>query len=127
MLARFDWPQAHEDDAERAVRAGLALVEEIARLEPRAAVRLQARIGIANGRVVVGDLVGAGASREEAVVGDGPNLAAHLQVLAEPGGVVIGEAMRRLLGGLFQLDDLEAPAAEGFAEPLVAYQALARA
>jgi class 3 adenylate cyclase len=84
VLAYFGWPRAHEDDAERAVRAGLALVEAIARLEPQAGVRLRARIGIATGQVIVGDLVGAGASRDEAVVGELPNLAARLQALAAP-------------------------------------------
>jgi class 3 adenylate cyclase/predicted ATPase len=122
VLAYFGWPQAHEDDAERAVRAGLQLVEAITRLEPDAAVRLQARIGIATGRVVVGDLVGEGASREEAVVGDVPNLAARLQALAEPGMVVIGEATHRLLGGLFQVDDLGPQQLKGFAEPLAVWR-----
>jgi class 3 adenylate cyclase len=106
VVAYFGWPRAHEDDAERAVRAGLQLVETIARLQPHVDVRLQARIGIATGPAVVGDLIGEGASREEAVVGDVPNLAARLQALAEPGSVVIGAATRRLLGGLFELDDL---------------------
>jgi class 3 adenylate cyclase len=75
-LAYFGWPRAHEDDAERAVRAGLELVEAVARVEPHADVRLHARIGIATGQLVVGDLVGAGATRDEAVVGETPNLAA---------------------------------------------------
>jgi class 3 adenylate cyclase len=76
VLVYFGWPQAHEDDAERAVRAGLALVEAITQLEPHAAVRLQARVGIATGLVVVGDLIGAAEAQERAVVGDTPNLAA---------------------------------------------------
>ena len=122
VLAYFGWPQPHEDDAERAVRAGLELVATVARLKPHTDVRLQARIGIATGQVVVGDLVGAGATRDEAVVGDTPNLAARLQALAEPGMVVIGEATRRLLGGLFQLDDLGPQRLKGFAEPLAAWR-----
>jgi class 3 adenylate cyclase len=122
VLAYFGWPQAHEDDAERAVRAGLGLVQAIAQLEPHAAVRLQARIGIATGRVVVGELVGEGAAREEAVVGEVPNLAARLQALAAPGTVVIGEATRRLLGSVFQLEDLGPQRLKGFAEPLPAWQ-----
>jgi class 3 adenylate cyclase len=78
VVAYFGWPQAHEDDAERAVRAGLALAVAVARVEPRTDVRLQARVGIATGQVVVGDLVGEGEARDEAVVGDTPNLAARL-------------------------------------------------
>jgi class 3 adenylate cyclase len=89
VLAYFGWPRAHEDDAERSVRAGLALVEAIARLEPQAAVRLQARVGIATGLVVVGDLIGDDEAQERAVVGEVPNLAARLQALAAPGSVVI--------------------------------------
>ena len=122
VLAYLGWPRAHEDDAERAVRAGLALVEAVERLEPHADVRLRARIGIATGQVVVGDLVGAGASRDEAVVGDVPNLAARLQSLAKPGAVVISQATRRLVGGLFELDDLGPQRLKGFAEPLVAWR-----
>ena len=122
VLAYFGWPRAHEDDAERAVRAGLTLVEAIARLEPQADVRLRGRIGIATGQVVVGDLVGAGASRDEAVVGEVPNLAARLQALAKPGAVVISQATRRLVGGLFELDDLGPQRLKGFAEPLVAWR-----
>jgi class 3 adenylate cyclase len=121
-LAYFGWPRAHEDDAERAVRAGLELVEAMARLEPGMEVCLQARIGIATGQAVVGDLVGAGASRDEAVVGEVPNLAARLQALAEPGAVVISQATRRLVGGLFELDDLGPRRLKGFAEPLVAWR-----
>jgi class 3 adenylate cyclase/predicted ATPase len=122
VLAYFGWPRAHEDDPERAVGAGLALVEAITRLEPEAGVRLQARIGIATGQVVVGDLVGAGASRDEAVVGEVPNLAARLQGLAAPGAVVISQATRRLVGGLFELDDLGPQRLKGFAEPLAAWR-----
>jgi class 3 adenylate cyclase len=103
VLAYFGWPRAHEDDAERAVRAGLQLVDTIARLEPGADVRLEARVGIATGQVIIGDLVGEGAPRDEAVVGETPNLAARLQALAEPGAVVISQATRRLIGGLFEI------------------------
>ena len=122
VLVYFGWPAAHEDDAERAVRAGLQLVETIARLQPHADVRLQARIGIATGQAVVGDLIGEGASREEAVVGETPNLAARLQALAGPGGVAIGQATRRLLGGLFELEDLGPVRLKGFAEALAAFR-----
>ena len=105
VLAYFGWPVAHEDDAERAVRAALALVEAVASSTP-AGKPLAARVGIATGLVVVGDLMGEGAAREEAVIGETPNLAARLQALAEPGTVVISQATRRLVGGLFELDDL---------------------
>jgi class 3 adenylate cyclase/predicted ATPase len=122
VLAYFGWPRAHEDDAERAVRAGLQLVETIARLEPRADIRLQARVGIATGQVIIGDLVGEGALRDEAVVGDTPNLAARLQASAEPGAVVISQATRRLIGGLFELEDLGQQRLKGFAEPLAVWR-----
>ena len=113
VLAYFGWPQAHEDDAERAVRAGLALVEAVGAAGAPAGARSQARVGIATGLVVVGDLIGEGAAQEEAVVGETPNLAARLQALAEPGSVVIGQATRRLVGGLFELDDLGPQRAQG--------------
>jgi hypothetical protein len=122
VLAYFGWPQAHEDDAERAVRAGLELVDAVAHLEPDARTWLRARIGIATGQVVVGDLVGEGAARDEAVVGETPNLAARLQTLAEPGTVVISQATRRLVGGLFELADLGPRRLKGFAEPLSAWR-----
>src|SRR5918993_5924930 len=122
VLAYFGWPRAHEDDAERAVRAGQALVEAIAELDAHPEVRLQARVGIATGMAVVGDLIGEGASREEAVIGEVPNLAARLQALAEPGCVVIGQATRRLVGGLFELDDLGPRRLKGFAAPLAAWR-----
>jgi class 3 adenylate cyclase len=122
VQAYFGWPRAHEDDAERAVRAGLELVGAIAQLAPLPEVHLRARIGIDTGVVVVGDLIGQGASREEAVVGDVPNLAARLQALAAPGTVVIGETTRRLVGGLFELEDLGPSRLKGFAEPLTLWR-----
>src|SRR5215475_4112865 len=106
VLAYFGYPQAHEHDAERAVRAGLALVEAVPKLATTAGSPLQVRVGIATGLVVVGDLIGAGAAQEQAVVGETPNLAARLQALAEPGAVVIAAATRRLTGGLFDYRDL---------------------
>jgi class 3 adenylate cyclase len=118
VLAYFGWPVAHEDDAERAVRAGLQLVEAVARLDAHPGTRLEARAGIA----IVGDLVGEGAAREEAVVGETPNLAARLQALAAPGTVVISQATRRLVGGLFELADLGPRQLKGFAEPLAAWR-----
>ena len=113
VLAYFGWPQAHEDEAERAVRAGLALIAALARLETPAGEPLAARVGIATGLVMVGELIGEGAAREEAVVGETPNLAARLQTLAAPGSVVISQATRRLLGGLFELEDLGPQAPQG--------------
>src|SRR5262249_18584701 len=119
VLVYFGFPRAHEDDAERAVRAGLAVVEEVRGIA--AADPLQVRIGIATGLVVVGDLIGEGASQEQAVVGETPNLAARLQALAEPGWVVIAAATRRLLGNLFRLQPLGRHEVKGLAEPVEAW------
>jgi class 3 adenylate cyclase/predicted ATPase len=106
VLAYFGYPQAHEHDAERAVLAGLALVEAVPKLITAVSTALQVRIGIATGLVVVGDLIGSGEAQERGVVGDTPNLAARLQALAEPNMVVIADSTRRLLGNLFELRDL---------------------
>jgi class 3 adenylate cyclase/predicted ATPase len=122
VLAYFGWPQAHEDDAERAVRAGLELAAAVGRLKPGDDTPLAARVGIATGLVMVGELIGEGAAREEAVVGDTPNLAARLQALAEPGAVVVAASTRRLLGGLFELTDLGPTRLKGFSEPLAAFR-----
>ena len=124
VLAYFGYPQAHEHDAERAVHAGLALVEAVPKLKTAAGVPLQVRVGIATGVVVVGDLIGSGAAQEQAVVGETPNLAARLQVLAEPNMVVIAEGTRRLLGDLFELQDLGAKDVKGIAGPVRAWAAL---
>ena len=104
VLVYFGYPHAHEDDAERAVRAGLKLVAAVSALKTHAP--LQTRVGIATGLVVVGDLIGSGASQEQAIVGETPNLAARPQGIAEPDTVVIAESTRRLLGNLFELQDL---------------------
>ena len=96
VLAYFGYPQAHEHAAERAIQAGLALIEAVPKLMTAASVPLQARIGIASGLVVVGDLTGAVAAKEQAVVGETPNLAVRLQALAEPGAVVIASSTRKL-------------------------------
>ncbi len=124
VLVYFGYPRAHEDDAERAVRAGLDLVAAVAALDTPARTPLAARVGIATGLVVVGDLVGEGASREQAVVGDTPNLAARLQALAAPGDVVVAPATRRLLGDVFSLRDLGRHDLKGFAEPVEAWAVL---
>src|SRR5271166_98138 len=104
VLIYFGYPQAHEDDAERAVRAGLDLVAAVTDLKTHAP--LQTRVGIATGLVVVGDLIGSGASQEQAIVGKTPNLAARLQGIAAPNTVVISDGTRKLLGNLFELEDL---------------------
>src|SRR5438067_1421814 len=122
VLVYFGYPQAHEDDAERAVRAGLELVDAIGSLKIR--VVLQTRVGIATGLVVVGDLIGSGASQEQAIVGETPNLAARLQGIAQPNGVVISDSTRKLVGNLFELDDLGARDLKGLAESVRAWAAL---
>jgi hypothetical protein len=106
VLVYFGWPQAHEDDAERAVRAGLDLAQTVAALRSAASWALQVRAGIATGQVVVGDLGSQETSDKDSVVGETPNLAARLQSLAEPGSIVISQGTRRLVSGLFELDDL---------------------
>src|SRR5215472_9612714 len=120
VLVYFGYPRAHEDDAEQAVRAGLALVDAVGRLQ--APEPLRVRVGIGTGEVVVGDLITSGDGQERGVVGETPNLAARLQVLAEPGTVVIGPQTRQLLGGLFECRDLGAIEVKGFPEPVHAHQ-----
>src|ERR1700726_944445 len=122
VLVYFGYPQAHEDDAERAVRAGLAVIEAVGRLPARQDLRV--RLGIATGVAVVGDLIGAGAAQERGVVGETPNLAARLQALAMPNTLVIAEATRRQVGGLFDLADLGPQALAGFAEPQPAWRVI---
>ncbi len=124
VLVYFGWPQAHENDAERAVKAGLATVMAVAQLEAPHAGRLTARVGIATGLVVVGDLVGEGAAEEEAVVGETPNFAARLQGLAQPGTVVVGEDTHQLLGALFDTIDLGACELKGFEKLVRAWQVI---
>ena len=99
VLVYFGYPEAHEDDAERAVRAGLAVIDAVGGLAT--AERLNVRLGVASGLVVVGDLIGAGAAQERGVVGETPNLAARLQALAAPGALIIAESTRRQIGSLF--------------------------
>src|SRR5262249_42753270 len=122
VLIYFGYPQAHAEDAERAVRAGLELVAAVGGLKTHAA--LQTRVGIATGLVVVGDLIGSGASQEQAIVGETPNLAARLQGIAEPDRVIIAESTRRLVGNLFELEDLGAKNLKGIAGPVRAWTAL---
>jgi class 3 adenylate cyclase/predicted ATPase len=122
VLAYFGYPRAHEDDAERAVRAGLNLIEELVAL--KAPVVLQVRVGIATGLVVVGDLVGAGEAQERGIIGETPNLAARLQGIAGPNMVVIAEGTRRLLGHLFELQDLGAKELKGIKGSVRAWAAV---
>jgi class 3 adenylate cyclase len=122
VLAYFGYPQAHEDDAERAVRAGLALVGAGTKLDAGSGRALQKRVGIATGLVVVGDLITDDPSHECEVVGETPNLAARLQALAEPDTVVIDSNTRRLLGHLFEYRTLGPLSVKGFADPVAVWQ-----
>jgi class 3 adenylate cyclase/tetratricopeptide (TPR) repeat protein len=121
-LIYFGYPKAHEDDAERAVRAGLALIEAVGKLGVREP--FEVRIGAATGLVVVGDIVGSGEAQERGVVGETPNLAARLQVLAEPDTMVIDASTRRLLGKLFEYSPLGTVSVKGFDNPVPAWQVL---
>src|SRR5499427_9441245 len=120
VLIYFGYPEAHEDDAERAVRAGLAVIDAVGGLATHEA--LNVRLGIASGLVVVGDLIGAGAAQERGVVGETPNLAARLQALAQPGTLVIADSTRRQVGALFEIEDVGLRALAGFAEPQRAWR-----
>jgi class 3 adenylate cyclase/predicted ATPase len=122
VLVYFGYPRAHEDDAERAVRSALSLIEAVSELRTGHDAMLQVRIGIATGVVVVGDLIGEGAAQEQGVVGDTPNLAARLQAMAGPGQVMISQSTRRLTGGLFEYYDLGSVTLKGFANPVQAWQ-----
>ena len=124
ILAYFGWPRASEDAAERAVRAGLAVVTAVNAMLAGTGNLLAARIGIATGLVVVGDLLGEGAAKEEAVTGETPNLAARLQQVADVGTVVIADNTRRLLGDLFELVGLGSLQLKGFAEPIPAWRVI---
>jgi class 3 adenylate cyclase len=120
VLVYFGYPQAHEDDVERAVRAGLELIQAVGGLKSRTS--LQTRVGIATGLVIVGDLIGSGEAQERGIVGETPNLAARLQAGATPGSIAIDPTTRRLLGGLFEFRDLGAIEAKGFDNRVQAYE-----
>jgi class 3 adenylate cyclase len=122
VLAYFGFPHAHEDAAERAVRAALAIVAAMPNLRAADGTPLIARIGIATGLVVVGDIVGTGVAREQSIVGETPNLAARLQGLAGPGEILVSQSTQRLLGRLFGLDDAGTHALKGFAQPVPAWR-----
>ena len=122
VLVYFGYPQAHEDDAERAVRGALELVAAVSGLRTHAP--LQTRVGIATGLVVVGDLVGSGAAQEQAIIGETPNLAARLQGIAEPNAVVIAESTRKLVGNLFELENLGVQELKGISGPVRSWTAV---
>ena len=126
MLVYFGFPQAHEDDAERAVRAGLALVGAVAQLGDGAGMALQVRVGIATGLVVVGDLLGEGPAQEHQAIGETPNLAARLQGLAGPNAVVIDGNTRGLLGELFEYRAFGSVPLKGFSTPVPVWQVTGR-
>jgi class 3 adenylate cyclase len=121
-LVYFGYPEAHEDDAERAVQAGLDLIAAVTAL--KSSVSLQTRVGIATGLVVVGDLIGSGEAQERGIVGETPNLAARLQGIAEPNTLVIADGTRKLLGNLFELQDLGLRDLKGIAAPARAWAGL---
>ena len=122
VLAYFGYPRAHEDAVGQSVRAARAIIEDIASIRRPDGPLLEARAGIATGLVVVGDLVGAGAAREHAIVGETPNLAARLQALAEPNTIFVGETTRQLLGGQFECRARGEHALKGFARPVPVWQ-----
>jgi class 3 adenylate cyclase len=123
VLVYFGYPQAHEDDADRAVRAGLGVIDAVGRLDVKS-VEPQARLGIATGLVVVGDFIGEGSAQEQSVVGETPNLAARLQALAEADTVVIAASTRRLVGDLFEYRDFGTVEIRGIAAPVPVCQVL---
>jgi class 3 adenylate cyclase/predicted ATPase len=123
VLVYFGYPQAHEDDPERAVRAGLGLVDAVGRLDVKS-VKLQSRVGIATGLVVVGDLIGEGSAREQSAVGEPPHLAARLQTMAQPDTVVIAAGTRRLVGDFFEYRELGTVEMNGISAPIPAWHVL---
>ncbi|KAA3631826.1 MAG: hypothetical protein DWQ08_04370, partial [Proteobacteria bacterium] len=129
VLAYFGFPRAHEDDAERAILAGLSVAEAVDELDrgigAERNLELLVRVGIATGAVVVGDLIGEGASQESAVVGETPNLAARLQSMAAPGAVVVSAATHELCAERFDFIDLGLHMVKGIAEPVRAWRPLA--
>jgi class 3 adenylate cyclase len=126
VLAYFGWPRAHEDDAERAVAAALAITDAVARLPSPIGEKLACRVGIATGLVVVGDLVGEGAAQEHAVVGPTPNLAARLQEAGGPGEVMIADTTRRLLGSDFVVETIGERRLKGHDQSVPLFRVLRR-
>ena len=122
VLCYFGWPTAHEDDARRAARSGLDIVQAMKGMRTPDGQELAVRVGVATGLVVVGDLIGEGAAQEEAVVGDTPNLAARLQGIAEPGQVIVAAATMQLLGHDFDISSLGEVELKGIGKALPAWQ-----
>src|SRR5580700_5098719 len=122
VLAYFGFPHAFEDAAERAVRAGIGIRAEIGKIARPDGAALQARVGIATGLVVVGEIIGAGSAQERTIVGETPNLAARLQALAAPDTILISEATQNLVGGLFELESTGEHALKGFSRPVPAWR-----
>jgi class 3 adenylate cyclase/tetratricopeptide (TPR) repeat protein len=126
IVAFFGYPLAHEDEAERSVQAGLEISEAVSRLTTHDGDALAARVGIATGLVIVGDILGQGRTWEQAVVGETPNLAARLQALALPGGVIIADSTKQLAGGFFEYTALGIQELKGFAKPVHAWSVVGR-
>src|SRR5215475_743317 len=124
LLVYFGYPQAHEDDAERAVRAGLDIVAKVGQLRLPSGEPLQVRVGIATGLVVVGETIGKGSAQEQAVFGETPNLAAHLQQLAAPDSVLVAESTHRLLGSAFVCANLGSIKLKGKVKPVAAWSVI---
>ena len=127
VLAYFGFPRAFEDAAERAVRAAINVLAEVAGIELPDGTRVQARVGIATGLVVVGEIVGSGAAQERTIVGETPNLAARLQALAAPDTILVSDATQNLLGGLFELESLGEHELKGFARPVPVWRVVGEA
>jgi len=124
VLAYFGYPRAHENDAERAILAGLGILRAVASLTPAADVAVQTRIAIGSGVVVVGDLVRQGVTQENAAIGETTNLVARLQAIAEPNTLLISPVTHRLVGALFDYRDLGRHTLKGFAESVHVRQVL---
>src|SRR5580692_1928937 len=123
VLAYFGFPRAFEDAAERAIRAAIGILAEVGGIAGPDGTRLQARIGVATGLVVVGEIVGTGSAQERTIVGETPNLAARLQSLAAPDTILISEATQHLLGGMFDLEPIGEHELKGFARPVPVWRA----
>ena len=122
VLAYFGFPRAFEDAAERAVRAAIGILSEVGAIETPDGTRVQARIGVATGLVVVGEIIGTGMAQERTIVGETPNLAARLQALAGPDCIIVSESTHKLLGGLFELTHTGEHELKGFARPVPAWR-----